>query len=156
LGGIFATLALFAAILMFIPQPQRDVEIEADDVRFNRGLAILIAAMIGFLGGLVGQGGSFILIPLMLFVLKLPTRIALGSNLAIVFLAALAAFVGKMVTGLVPITLATALVLGAVPGAQIGSYVSKRAQPRTLRAILAGIIALAAARIWYDVFTRGF
>ena len=156
LGGVFATLALVAAILMFIPQPHRDVEIFPDEVSFNKGMAVAIAAIIGFLGGLVGQGGSFILIPLMLFVLKIPTRIALGSNLAIVFIAAMAGFAGKMATGQVPMILATALVLGALPGAQLGGYVSKRTRPVTLRAILAGVIALAAARIWYDIFTRGF
>ncbi len=157
LGGVFATLALVAAILMFIPQPQRDVEVPPDEVSFSKGRAVAIAAIIGFLGGLVGQGGSFILIPLMLFVLKIPTRIALGSNLAIVFISALAGFIGKVTTGQVPIILATALVLGALPGAQIGSYVSKRTRPVTLRAILAGVIALSAARIWYDIlFTRGF
>ena len=156
LGGVFATLALVAAILMFIPQPRRDVEVSPDEVSFSKGRAVAIAAIIGFLGGLVGQGGSFILVPLMLFVLKIPTRIALGSNLAIVFISAMAGFVGKITTGQVPIILATALVLGALPGAQLGGYVSKRTRPVTLRAILAGVIALAAARIWYDIFTRGF
>ncbi len=156
LGGVFATLALVAAILMFIPQPQRDVDLSPDEVSFNKSIAVAIAATIGFLGGLVGQGGSFILIPLMLFVLKIPTRIALGSNLAIVFISALAGFVGKAATGQVPLILAIALVLGALPGAQIGGYVSKRTRPVMLRAILAGVIALAAARIWYDIFTRGF
>ena len=156
LGGIFATLALLAALLMFIPQPQRDVEISPQAVSFNRMAAVAIAAIIGFLGGLVGQGGSFILIPLMLFVLKIPTRIALGSNLAIVFISAMAGFVGKIATGQVPLILAAALVLGALPGAQIGGYLSKRTRPVTLRTILATVIALAAARIWYDIVTRGF
>lgn len=156
LGGVFATLALLAALLMFIPQPQRDVEVSPQKVRFNRAAAVAIAVIIGFLGGLVGQGGSFILIPLMLFVLKIPTRIALGSNLAIVFISAMAGFVGKIATGQVPIILAVALVLGALPGAQIGGYLSKRTRPVTLRTILAGVIALAAARIWYDIFTHGF
>ncbi len=156
LGGVFAMLALVAAVLMFVPQPQRDVEVLPHEVSFSRQKAVTIAAIIGFLGGLVGQGGSFILIPLMLFVLKVPTRIALGSNLAIVFISALAGFVGKIATGQAPIILATALVLGALPGAQIGGLVSKRTRPVTLRAILACVIALAAARIWYDIFTRGF
>ncbi|MFQ5576338.1 MAG: sulfite exporter TauE/SafE family protein, partial [Anaerolineae bacterium] len=156
LGGVFATLALVAAILMFIPQPQRDVDVPPGEVNFSKGKAVAIAAVIGFLGGLVGQGGSFILIPLMLFVLKIPTRIALGSNLAIVFMSAMAGFAGKVSTGQVPMLPAIALVLGALPGAQIGGYASKRTRPATLRAILAGAIALAAARIWYDIITRGF
>ncbi|MEE9181195.1 MAG: TSUP family transporter [candidate division NC10 bacterium] len=50
----------------------------------------------GFLGGLVGQGGSFILIPLMLWLLRLPLRIVLGSNLAIVTLASFSGFLGNL------------------------------------------------------------
>ncbi len=156
LGGVFATLALVATVLMFIPQPQRDVEVPPDQVVYSKGKAVAIAATIGFLGGMVGQGGSFILIPLMLFVLKIPTRIAMGSNLAIVFISALAGFVGKAATGQVPLWLAIALVMGALPGAQLGGYVSKRTRPVMLRAILAGVVALSAARIWYDILTRGF
>jgi uncharacterized membrane protein YfcA len=156
LGGVFATLALTAAVLMFIPQTRRDAEVSPRNITFSRGAAMLIAAAVGFLGGLVGQGGSFLLIPLMLFVLKVPTRIALGSNLGIVFLASLAGFAGKLTAGQVPFALAAALVVGGVPGAQLGGYLSKRTRPVHLRVILACVIAAAAARIWYDVFTGGF
>lgn len=155
LGAVFATLALTAAVIMFIPQPQRDIEVSPRKVTFNRGGAIAIAASIGFLGGLVGQGGSFILIPLMLAVLKIPTRVALGSNLAIVFCASVAGFIGKWSTGQVPIPLAAALVIGAVPGAQLGAFLSRRTRPFTLRLVLACVIAVAAVRIWYDVLTGG-
>jgi hypothetical protein len=156
LVGIFASLALAAAVLMFIPQRRRDDEVSLDEVNFRRGSAIAVAAMVGLLGGMVGQGGSFILIPLMLFVLKIPTRIALGSNLAIVFISSAAGFAGKIATGQVPLLLAAALVVGALPGAQIGGYVSKRTRPVILRVILACVIAFAAARMWYDIFTNGF
>jgi len=156
LVGIFAALALVAAVLMFIPQPQRDEEVPLDEVRFNKAAAVGVAVLVGLLGGMVGQGGSFILIPLMLFVLKIPTRIALGSNLAIVFISSAAGFTGKFATGQVPLVLALVLVLGALPGAQIGGYVSKRTQPRVLRMVLACVIAFAAARMWYDIFTNGF
>ncbi len=156
LVGIFATLALVAAVLMFIPRHQLDGEPSLDEVRFNKGAAVAVAAAVGLLGGMVGQGGSFILIPLMLFVLKIPIRIALGSNLAIIFMSSAAGFGGKLVTGQVPLLLALALVVGALPGAQLGGYLSKRTPPRILRAALAFVIAFAAVRIWYDIFTRGF
>jgi len=148
---VFAGLAAIAALMMWLPKSE---EFEVEDpnaCRFNVPLAISIAAVIGFLGGLVGQGGSFILIPLMLHVLRLPTRVVIGSNLAIVFLASLAGFVGKAATGQVPLLPTVLLVLAAVPGAQIGSILSHRTSPRWLRTTLAVVIALAAAGMIVDV-----
>jgi hypothetical protein len=77
--------------------------------------------------------------------------VVIGSNLALVFLASLAGFVGKAATGQVPPLPAALLVLAAVPGAQIGSVLSHRTSPRWLRTTLAVVIALTAARMIADV-----
>lgn len=152
---VFAGLAAVAAMMMWLP---KSGEIEVEDpnaFRPNIPLAVSIAATIGFLGGLVGQGGSFILIPLMLHVLRLPTRVVIGSNLALVFLASLAGFIGKATTGQVPVLPAALIVLAAVPGAQIGGILSQRTSPRWLRTALAVVIAMAAAGMIADVMGRG-
>ncbi|MFQ6096870.1 MAG: sulfite exporter TauE/SafE family protein [Armatimonadota bacterium] len=145
--AIFAGLALVAAALMLIPKREDPNAPEAGDVLFNRPLAAAISLTIGILGGMVGQGGSFILIPLMLYVLRLPTRVAIGSNLGIVFFSSLAGFVGKAATGQVLPLLALALVAGAIPGSQFGSYVSRRTQPAQLRLGLALVVAAAAIKM---------
>lgn len=153
LMGIFAILALAAALLMILPQEEKPAT--GDGVlSFNRPLAVTIALCIGFLGGLVGQGGSFILIPLMLWLLRLPVRIVLGSNLAIVALASFSGFLGKLVTHQIPLELGVALVLGAIPGAQLGGALSQRTPTPLLRGGLALVILLAAAKVGYDVITR--
>jgi uncharacterized membrane protein YfcA len=148
---VFAGLAGVAALIMWLPKPEEHEVEDPNACRFNIPLAISIALAIGFLGGLVGQGGSFILIPLMLHVLRLPTRVVIGSNLALVFLASLAGFVGKAATGQVMLLPAALLVLAAIPGAQIGSVLSHRTSPRWLRTTLAVVIALTAARMIADV-----
>lgn len=145
--AVFAGLALLAAALMLIPKGAEGDDAVADDVAFSRPRAIAIALSIGFLGGLVGQGGSFILIPLMLYALRLPTRVVIGSNLGIVFFSSLAGFVGKAATGQIPLLLACALVVGAIPGSQAGSYVSKRTEPGKLRFGLALVVVLAAVKM---------
>ena len=148
---VFAGLAAIAAMMMWLPKSEEHEVEDPNACRVNIPLAVSIATVIGFLGGLVGQGGSFILIPLMLHVLRLPTRVVIGSNLAIVFLASLAGFAGKAATGQVPLLPAVLLVLAAVPGAQIGSVLSHRTSPRWLRTTLAVVIALAAAGMIADV-----
>ena len=66
---------------------------------FSCQRAIVAAGSGSPLGGLLAQGGSFILIPLMTSFMQILTRIAIGSNLAIILLSALAAFWGKTLTG---------------------------------------------------------
>jgi uncharacterized protein len=148
---VFAGLAAVAALMMWLPSSDGHEAGDPNALRFHVPLAVSIAAVIGFLGGLVGQGGSFILIPLMLHALRLPTRVVIGSNLALVFLASLAGFAGKAATGQVPLLPAMLLVLAAVPGAQIGGILSHRTSPRWLRTTLAVVIALAAAGMITDV-----
>ncbi len=144
---IFALLALFAAIIMVLPVQKNDDLTDVPVLSFNRYKAILVAGSIGLLGGLVGQGGSFILIPLMIFFLGIPTRIALGSNLAIVFLSSLAAFLGKALTGQIVWSLTIPIILTVIPAAWIGGFVSQKVSAKGLRILLAIFIALAAIRI---------
>lgn len=142
--GLFAFMALAAAAMMFVPKREDGENGKAEQVQFNVVLAVLVAAVVGFLGGMVGQGGAFILIPLMLYVLNLPTRITIGSSLGIGFFSALAGFVGKLGTQQIPLTLALVLVTGVLPGAQVGAWCSKATQPSTLRYVLACLIFLTA------------
>jgi len=80
---IFAMLALIAAAMMLMPRNYDRDELTEEKVVFNKPAAIFIGIIIGFLIGLVGQGGAFITIPILLYVLKIPLRVALGSTLAI-------------------------------------------------------------------------
>ncbi len=151
LQAIFAGLAVIAAGLMFIPRRENDEQANGKELHFNRPLAIAVAATVGGLGGMVGQGGAFILVPLMLYVLRLPTRITLGSSLGIVLFSALAGFTGKVGTGQIDLFLAAFLVAGAVPGAQLGGYLSKRVSAVRLRKVLAILIVLTAVKMWYEL-----
>lgn len=151
LKGLFAALALFASGLMFLPKEDVDRGKDPEAVTFHKGLALVIPLILGFLLGMVGQAGAFILIPVMLYILKIPTRIAIGSSLGVVFLSASAGLLGKLITGQVPLLPALNLALGALLGAWAGSHLSRRTAPRTLRLTLAFIIALVAMRMWYEL-----
>lgn len=148
---IFAALALIASILMLLPEAGEEENPDLKLLSFSRSRAILAAVSVGVLGGLVGQGGSFILVPLMIYFVHIPTRIAIGSNLVIVLLSSVAGFIGKAVTGQIEWLLAIPIVLTVFPAAQLGSYVSSRTPVLVLRRTLALMIAVAAAKLWWSL-----
>ena len=148
---IFGGLALSAAVLMLQPKSEDSERPDVDQLEFSRSRAVVTASGVGLLGGLVGQGGSFILIPLMTSFVHIPTRIAIGSNLAIVLLSTAAALLGKALTGQIDWLLAVPLVLAVVPAAHIGGRLSRRVPVIRLRRVLAVVIAVAAIQIWVSV-----
>lgn len=149
---IFGILAFLASVLMFIPRSYLKDELTEDKVDFHKPTAVLTGIFIGFLLGMVGQGGAFIIIPILLYVLKIPLRVALGSTLAIGLFSATAGLIGKIATGQVPFHMAFALLMGAVPSAIFGGIVSKKTKTQLLRWILSLIIPATAIKMWYDIF----
>lgn len=149
--AVFGGLAAGAAALMLKPMPLDSEAPDVDDLSFSRFRAIASGSGVGLLGGLVGQGGSFILIPLMTSFVRIPTRIAIGSNMAIVLLSSAAGFLGKAVTGQIEWLLAVPLVLTVVPAAHLGGRASRKVPVVGLRRVLAVLIGLAAVRIWLSL-----
>ena len=130
---IFACLAFVAAFLMMVPVAKDCDRPDVADLKFNHFKAMTAASGVGLLGGLVGQGGSFILIPLMTCYVQIPTRIAIGSNLAIVFLSSIACFLGKAFTGQIEWLLVIPIAVTVVPAACLGGVVSQKVAVASLR-----------------------
>ncbi|MEJ2690194.1 MAG: sulfite exporter TauE/SafE family protein [Deltaproteobacteria bacterium] len=145
--SIFALMALVAAALILVPTRTDSETPDLATFSFSRLKAVAASASVGLFGGLVGQGGSFILIPLMTSFMQVPTRIAIGSNLAIVFLSSLAAFLGKAFTGQIAWALAAPIVIAVIPAAYLGGLTSRKVPVAGLRMILAVCIAIAAVRV---------
>jgi uncharacterized protein len=151
--AVFAGMATAGAALLCAAP--REVEPAGDaepPFVLRRARAALVGLGVGSAAGLVGAGGAFLLLPLLITVVGVPTRVTIGSSLAITLWTALAGVAGKLVTGQIPLLPAAALVVGAVPGAQWGAWLSRRARLSTLRGLLIGITALVAIRAWIDVY----
>jgi uncharacterized protein len=145
---LFGIVVLIAGAVMFLPGPSAEREETASDKitipSVSLGaLSIAVGVVVGFLGA-----GNFLFVPLLIYVLKIPTRITIGSSLAIHVLNGLAGFLGKLVTGQVPILMTLAIVIGAGLGAVAGEKSHSRVSPKALRYAYAGVIAIVAARVW--------
>lgn len=156
LSAVFASLAAMAAGFMLWGKQQA-----MDDGRerlgaLNRPLAIGLGAFVGLVLGLIGAGGGFLLVPLMVYGLAVPVRTAVGSSLAIVALGGLAGMIGKAASHQVTWIYALALVVGALPGAHVGAAMSGRLSPDTLARILGILLAFVAIQMWSELVVRMF
>jgi uncharacterized membrane protein YfcA len=149
---IFGLLALIAAIMMLMPRSYANDHLKEDKVEFNKFLTILIGAILGIFLGMVGQGGAFIVIPIMLYVLKIPLRVAVGSMLAIGLFSSTAGLAGKIATHQVPFLMSGAMLFGAIPFARVGGSVGRKTNTRVLKWILACIISITAVKIMINIF----
>ncbi|HEY8476685.1 MAG TPA: sulfite exporter TauE/SafE family protein [Chloroflexota bacterium] len=109
-------------------------------------IAVALGAAIGSFAGLLGAGGGFLLVPLLISVLGLPTRMAVATSLGVLAVVSVVAAGGKVVTGQVDAVATALVVAGAMVGAQLGGRLSYKFSPRHLRVILAVVIAATAIR----------
>ena len=150
---IFAVMTSVALPLMFI-RPTGLGAAAADSTRmpFNRVTAVTWPGLIGLASGLIGAGGAFLLVPVLIAILHVPVRVAIGTSLAMTSVSAAMGLLGKALTTQIPVLPALAVILGALTGAPLGAKVSHRAPVGVLRFVLAAIIAVVTVRVWTDVF----
>lgn len=109
---------------------------------------LILGFVTGILTVLLGVGGGFIMVPAMLYLLGMATRVVVGTSLfQILFVTAAATMVHAMTTKAVDLVLAALLLLGSVAGAQIGANLAQKARPDYLRLLLAAIVLLVAVRM---------
>jgi uncharacterized membrane protein YfcA len=148
---VFAILAFAGGLMLLLPVTPRGER--AEDVRADPRVAIPIALVLGFFGGMVGIGGIAFIIAALVYLLRVPPRIAIGTSLGIGLFAAVAALIGKAATAQIDPPLAAIVFVAALVASPVGAAVSVRAQPRALLAILAVIVMLAAIRIAFTAVT---
>jgi uncharacterized membrane protein YfcA len=149
--AIFAVMTTTALPLMLVPPSRLDPG--EGDVPVKWAAAVGYPAAIGAASGLVGAGGAFLLVPVLIALVRVPVRMSIGTSLAMTGLSASMGFLGKALTAQIPLWPACAVVLGSVTGAPLGAKVSQRAPIHLLRIVLAALIAIVTVRIWVDVLS---
>jgi uncharacterized membrane protein YfcA len=149
---VFALMATLALPLMLVTPAEPADEPGESAVPFSRAAAIIYPGAIGLMSGLVGAGGAFLLVPVLIGLMRIPVRLSIGTSLAMVGMSAATGFVGKAATGQVPLWGSVALLLGSLSGAPLGGRVSRRIPVAALRTVLVTIIVVVMLRIWIDVF----
>nr|WP_303626185.1 sulfite exporter TauE/SafE family protein [Rhodopseudomonas palustris] len=104
---------------------------------------VMIGLLIGFIGAVMGVGGGFILVPMLIYLLRVPTSMVVGTSMVLTLVTMLIATVLHAATNhLVDAVLALILMIGGVTGAQFGARAGQRIRGEQLRLLL-GLIVLA-------------
>jgi uncharacterized membrane protein YfcA len=104
---------------------------------------LAIGFIIGFIGAIMGIGGGFLLVPMLIYLLRVPTATVIGTSMVLIFVTMTAATVLHAATNhLVDAVLALILMVGGVIGAQFGAHAGQRIRGEWLRLLL-GLLVLS-------------
>ena len=114
---------------------------------------ILIGLLVGFIAAIMGIGGAFILVPAMIYIIKMPTRLVPGTSLFVtIFVSVIVTFLHSFNYGSIDLLLVAMLVVGSIIGVQIGQKLGEKIDSSGLRALLAVLLLLVGIAIAYDTF----
>jgi uncharacterized membrane protein YfcA len=115
----------------------------------------LIGAFVGIMAALMGVGGGFVMVPAMIYLLRVPTSVVIGTSLfQIVFVMAVTTLLQAVQNKTVDVVLAVLLIVGGVVGAQFGAAAGGRLKGEQLRFLLAALVLLVCLRIGWDLMAR--
>ena len=113
---------------------------------------VLVGIVVGVLAAIMGVGGGFIMVPAMIYLLGMPTKVVIGTSLfQIIFVAAFSTFMHAWTNRSVDLMLALLLILGGVVGAQIGTRLGARLKAEQLRILLALLVIAVAVKLGIDL-----
>jgi hypothetical protein len=116
---------------------------------------LLLGLFVGLLAAIMGVGGGFIMVPAMIYLLRMPTNVVVGTSLfQIVFLTAATTVLQSSVNQNVDVVLAVILMAGGVIGAQFGAVAGQRLKGEELRFLLATFILFVCARFAWQLIAR--
>lgn len=114
---------------------------------------LLIGILVGFMSAIMGVGGGFIIVPAMIYLLRMPTSVVVGTSLfQVVFVTAATTILHAITNMNVDIVLALLLMTGGVIGAQFGAVAGEKLKGEQLRFLLAGLVLLVGVRMGWDLF----
>jgi uncharacterized membrane protein YfcA len=113
---------------------------------------VLVGILVGILAAIMGVGGGFIMVPAMIYLLGMPTRVVVGTSLfQIIFVTAFTTMLHATTNFTVDIVLAVLLLVGGVIGAQFGTIIGSKLKAEQLRILLAAMVLLVCGKLAFDL-----
>ena len=116
---------------------------------------LAIGASVGILAAIMGVGGGFIMVPAMIYLLRMPTNVVVGTSLfQIIFVTSLVTILHSVENQTVEVVRALLLLLGGVVGAQFGARAGQNLRGEQLRALLALMVLAVFARLAFGLMVE--
>ncbi len=116
---------------------------------------LIVGMVVGILAAIMGVGGGFIMVPAMIYLLGMPTKVVIGTSLfQIIFVTAFTTMLHATTNFTVDIVLAVLLIIGGVIGAQIGSRIGAKMKAEQLRILLAIMVLGVCGQLAFDLLLR--
>lgn len=113
---------------------------------------VLVGLAVGVLAAIMGVGGGFIMVPAMIYLLGMPTKVVVGTSLfQIIFVTAFTTMLHATTNYTVDIVLAVLLLVGGVVGAQIGTRIGVKMKAEQLRILLALMVLAVCGKLAFDL-----
>ncbi|MEO1641264.1 MAG: sulfite exporter TauE/SafE family protein [Pseudomonadota bacterium] len=113
---------------------------------------LLVGVLVGILAAIMGVGGGFIMVPAMIYLLGMPTKVVVGTSLfQIIFVTAFTTMLHATTNQTVDVVLAVLLLVGGVIGAQIGTRIGVKMKAEQLRILLAIMVLAVCGKLAFDL-----
>jgi len=137
--------SLYARMVQALPWPMR---FEKSGVTLSALMPLILGGFVGILAAIMGVGGGFIMVPVMVYLLRMPMHVVVGTSLFQILFTCINVTVMQAVTNhTVDLILALILLLGSTLGAQFGARLSRRLKADQLKILLASIVLLVMVQI---------
>jgi len=113
---------------------------------------LIVGLLVGILAAIMGVGGGFIMVPAMIYLLGMPTKVVIGTSLfQIIFVTAFTTMLHATTNFTVDIVLAVLLLVGGVIGAQVGARIGVKMKAEQLRILLAIMVLVVCGKLALDL-----
>ena len=113
---------------------------------------VVVGICVGILAAIMGVGGGFIMVPAMIYLLGMPTKVVVGTSLfQIIFVTGFTTMLHATTNYTVDVALAVLLLVGGVIGAQIGTRIGTKMKAEQLRILLAMMVIAVCVKLGLDL-----
>ncbi|MFA5902881.1 MAG: sulfite exporter TauE/SafE family protein [Desulfobacula sp.] len=131
------------------------MEFKRSGVRLSMLMPLVFGIIVGILSAIMGVGGGFIMVPVMVYMLRMPMHIVVGTSLfQILFTCVNITIMQAWKNHTVDFILALILLLGSAIGAQIGAKISKKLKGDQLKILLASLVLIVMVKMLYGLLVR--
>jgi len=116
---------------------------------------LIVGLCVGVLAAIMGVGGGFIMVPAMIYILGMPTKVVVGTSLfQIIFVTAFSTLLHATTNFTVDMILAVLLLIGGVIGAQVGARIGVKLKAEQLRILLAIMVLGVCGKLAFDLLVQ--